>query len=341
MKKLMTLSMLVLLLAACGERQQEERPSFPLQGAWLLEHRVYPGGSRYDYAMEGDGTYCLLYDRDSTLYGCHLATTPTGLVLIPTEKAGVTLIDKGGGERLYLEGDDPHPLTIEGDSAIVIQRMGSHYYYRRADDLYRQWGAELTTIISREADRHSGDRFVLSEKERQQEKTIMWYGYFSASIVVILLLVVYLAIGYRRAKRQLQLQLQQIQEVQANRQPSVRQAVATVENDYFASDDYAALRRRVASGQRLDKDDWQQVERQLMAVYPGFASQLRSLYPMSELEYQVCLLIKLRIQPKDIAAVLARDTSTISTVRSRLYKKVFGRKGGTKEWDDFVLSIGV
>ena len=30
----------------------------------------------------------------------------------------------------------------------------------------------------------------------------------------------------------------------------------------------------------------------------------------------------------------------ISTVRSRLYKKVFGQKGGAKEWDEFLLSIG-
>jgi hypothetical protein len=41
-----------------------------------------------------------------------------------------------------------------------------------------------------------------------------------------------------------------------------------------------------------------------------------------------------------MAVVLARDASTISTVRSRLYKKVFGRKGGAREWDDFILSIG-
>ena len=61
---------------------------------------------------------------------------------------------------------------------------------------------------------------------------------------------------------------------------------------------------------------------------------------MSELEYQTCLLIKLRVAPKDIAAVLMRDVSTISTVRSRLYYKVFGRKGGTREWDEFVYSIG-
>jgi hypothetical protein len=59
-----------------------------------------------------------------------------------------------------------------------------------------------------------------------------------------------------------------------------------------------------------------------------------------ELEYQTCLLIKLRIAPTDIATILSRDTSTISTVRSRLYKKVFDKKGGAREWDEFIMSIG-
>ena len=144
----------------------------------------------------------------------------------------------------------------------------------------------------------------------------------------------------RKAKKQLRLQLQQIQEVRANRPPSVRQAVASVESSFFASDDYAALQRRIASGQRLKDEEWADVEQRLKTVYPGFATQLRGLHQMSELEYRVCLLIKLRIAPKDIATVLARDMSTISTARSRLYKKVFGQKGGAKEWDDFILSMG-
>ena len=92
--------------------------------------------------------------------------------------------------------------------------------------------------------------------------------------------------------------------------------------------------------QLMKAEEWLSVEQHLKTVYPGFISQLRSLYLMSDLEYHTCLLIKLRIAPKDIAAVLAREMSTISTVRSRLYNKVFGRKGGVKEWDDFILSIG-
>ena len=90
----------------------------------------------------------------------------------------------------------------------------------------------------------------------------------------------------------------------------------------------------------MKDDEWQQVERSLATVYPGFTTQLQSLYPMSDVEYRTCLLVKLRIPTKDIAAVLAREANTISSLRKRLYKKVFGREGGAKEWDDFILSIG-
>ena len=120
----------------------------------------------------------------------------------------------------------------------------------------------------------------------------------------------------------------------------VKQAVAEDESKFLASDDYHSLQRRIASGNRLKEQDWSNVEEQMKHAWPGFSSQLRTLYPMSELEYQVCMLIKLRMPPTDIATVLARDISTISTVRSRLYKKVFGRKGGAREWDEFILSIG-
>ena len=166
------------------------------------------------------------------------------------------------------------------------------------------------------------------------------FVFSTIGIVVLLLLITRIAFYYRKDKRRLQLQLQQIQEVQQERPKAVRQAIESVEAAYFASDVYQALQRRIATGGILKDDDWNNIESQIKKIYPGFSSQLRNLYAMSELEYQVCLLIKLRVAPSDMAVVLARDASTISTVRSRLYKKVFGQKGGAKEWDEFILSIG-
>ena len=162
-------------------------------------------------------------------------------------------------------------------------------------------------------------------------------GAYLAALAVIAILAVANHIVNRRRRQQLQLQLRQIQEVQENRPPTVRQAAKSVEDAFLASDEYAALQRRMATGSLMKAEEWQQVEHSLKTVYPGFTAQLQSLYPMSDVEYHTCLLIKLRIPTKDIAAVLAREANTISSLRKRLYKKVFDREGGAKDWDDFIL----
>jgi len=338
MKKILLLLSIIPLLLACHQTT-EQRDDFYLQGAWMLRQMDYPYGRTKHYELKENGTYCMIYDGDSLFYECFLTTTPSGLVVKPCGKATVTLVDKGGGQLLYLEDGDPHPLSLNGDS-LTIQRYGILLSWLRADSLYQEWGSEIRDIVGKEQE---GDMaadakcYFLSVKERQQERTILWLALVTAFIVVMSLTAAYYN---HKARHQLQLQLHQIQEVQAHRPQAVRQAVASVESQFFASDAYATLLKRMASGERLKEDEWGEVEQHLKSVYPGFASQLRSLHPMSQLEYQVCLLIKLRIQPKDIAAVLARDVSTISTVRSRLYKKVFARKGGAKDWDDFLMTIG-
>lgn len=338
MRLILFLLTIGLLLLRCGKAANDEGTFF-LQGAWMLTHVKYPTGTEYDYLIEETGTYCFLYDRDSMLYECKITKTPSGLIIKPTTMCEVTLFDKGGGNWLYMENGNPHPLIVD-DTSISIQRNGILYSFKRADDIYLEWGAEMRNII---ADEMQGEdatdvvSYVLSARERRLASYINW---LVMGIVLVVVIAVTNYIVSRRRRQQLQLQLRQIQEVQEHRPQAVRMAVATVEKDFFASDAYAALQKRLAEGRRLKEEDWADVEQQLKTVYPGFASQLRSLYAMSELEYQVCLLIKLRIAPKDIAAVLARDVSTISTVRSRLFQKVFGKKGGAKEWDDFILSIG-
>jgi hypothetical protein len=254
----------------------------------------------------------------------------------------VTLINKGNSEYLNLVDDDPRPMTVKDDSTIVIQQNGVLYTWLNADDISQEWGDDIIAIITTDLqkdgsqDAHS---YMLSAKERKQASVIHWFIISSIGGIILLLLICRIAIDNRNARQRLQLQLQQIKEVQQERPLQVRQAIESVETAYFASDEYHTLQRRISTGQRLRDDDWLDVEGQIRKVYPGFSSQLRGLYTMSELEYQVCILVKLRIAPKDIATVLARDVSTISTVRSRLYQKVFSKKGGAKEWDEFILSI--
>ena len=327
---------------ACHDNTGSDEQSFVLQGAWTLQQVDYPYGRTETFSMR-QGMPLRLYEGDSVIYTCMIAKTETGLIVRHSMMNHVTLLSKGNGEYVYMEDGDPRPLTIVNDSTIVIQRNGALSTWHRADDIAQDWNTEIKNIITADLqlkDENGTQSYVLSAKERRQADVIHIFIIATIGAVILLLLIVRIAVQNRRAKQRLQLQLQQIQEVRQERPQTVRQAIETVETAFFASDDYDQLQHRITNGQRLKEADWQEIEGNVRKVYPGFISQLRGLYAMSELEYQVCLLIKLRIAPSDIAAVLARDVSTISTVRSRLYKKVFGQKGGSREWDEFILSIG-
>jgi hypothetical protein len=75
------------------------------------------------------------------------------------------------------------------------------------------------------------------------------------------------------------------------------------------------------------------------SIYTGFTEKLYGLYRMTEHEYHVSLLVKIRMQPKDISLLTAHSKESVATTRSRLYQKVFNEKGSSKDWDDFVLSL--
>lgn len=123
--------------------------------------------------------------------------------------------------------------------------------------------------------------------------------------------------------------------------------VALIENEkrqqaetiVFSSDIYIHLQECMETGKSLNYHDWLDLARLVDGVYTGFTEKLYSLYRMTEQDYHVSLLIKVRIQPKDIALLTAHSKESVASTRSRLYQKVFGQKGSSKDWDDFVLSL--
>ena len=107
----------------------------------------------------------------------------------------------------------------------------------------------------------------------------------------------------------------------------------------FSSDVYQRIQTCLNSGRSLTAQDWTELTEVVNGVYTGFTEKLYSLYRMSEQDYHVSLLIKVRIQPKDIALLTAHSKESVASTRSRLYSKVFGIKGSSKDWDDFILSL--
>ena len=107
----------------------------------------------------------------------------------------------------------------------------------------------------------------------------------------------------------------------------------------FSSVVYRKIQDCLNNGRGLSHQDWTELSEVVNCIYTGFTEKLYSLYRMSEQDYHVSLLIKVRIQPKDIAQLTAHSKESVASTRSRLYQKVFGEKGSSKDWDDFVLTL--
>ena len=139
----------------------------------------------------------------------------------------------------------------------------------------------------------------------------------------------------RRKIQLLQSRLDNIHAMQKMAVMEPRQDVSTI----FASPVYLRIKQNISDGRSMAEGDWTELAESINNVYNGFSEKLFSLYNMSDQDYHVSLLIKIRIQPKDIATLTAHSKESIASTRSRLYQKVFGKKGSTKDWDDFILSI--
>ena len=107
----------------------------------------------------------------------------------------------------------------------------------------------------------------------------------------------------------------------------------------FSSLIFRKIQDCLNGGRSLTNQDWTELSELVNSIYTGFTEKLYSLYRMSEQDYHVSLLIKVRIQPKDIAQLTVHSKESVASTRSRLYQKVFGKKGSSKDWDDFVLSL--
>ena len=140
-------------------------------------------------------------------------------------------------------------------------------------------------------------------------------------------------------RRKIQLLQSRLDNIHAMQKMAVmeprRQDVSMV----FSSPAYLRIKEYLNEGRNMNQSDWMELAEVVDNAYSGFSEKLFSLYHMSEQDYHVTLLIKVRFQPKDIATLTAHSKESVASTRSRLYSKVFGKKGTTKDWDDFVLSI--
>ena len=78
---------------------------------------------------------------------------------------------------------------------------------------------------------------------------------------------------------------------------------------------------------------------QKMAVIEHRANDVNSIFASTVYQRIKQYLVTGQSMNEEDWAELTEVVNGVSSTRSRLYQKVFGKKGSTKDWDDFILSI--
>ena len=93
------------------------------------------------------------------------------------------------------------------------------------------------------------------------------------------------------------------------------------------------------SGARITAEDWTSLRTELDRIY-DLTSRLYEICPqVSDMELRICYLIKIQVKVRDMAAILNRSVSGVSSTRNRLYTKLTGDKGSPEKLDQLILDL--
>lgn len=89
----------------------------------------------------------------------------------------------------------------------------------------------------------------------------------------------------------------------------------------------------------IDSKDWELLYSKVDTCYTHFTGKLRSIYPISDIDMKICILLKIDITVTGISIILGRSKSTIVSARKKMYYNVHGKVGKPEQWDNFIALL--
>ena len=87
----------------------------------------------------------------------------------------------------------------------------------------------------------------------------------------------------------------------------------------------------------MSEEDWKELADTVEKAIPNFIPRLKN--KLSDKDYQICLLIRLGFSTSLIARLLDLSVAAISKSRKTMLKKICGKIGKPKDFDEYVLHI--
>lgn len=322
--------LLLLLTAACQQKVPQQNG---ILGAWSIRSFEYPNGQMQYFPVDGEISV-RIYDADSTLYICQLQAKGNETILIPVSKKSYEYTDS-----TYSENNKKKMQVSVSDSLMVLTDQGFKEIWERATSMTETRMQEIRDVMNDADENQVVYRYVLATTERKLRSEVSLLQWLAFLLLLVGAAIVAYALHIRSRKKSIERKLKAIAEEKALRPSRIDDTIRQMEAEFFSSDYYLQIRKRIEAGENLKQNDWDELERRLKGLYLNFSSTLYGMYNLSQLEYQVCLLLKIHTAPSEIANVVNKDKSTISNIRRRLYKKVFGKDGSAKDWDEFIDSL--
>lgn len=89
-------------------------------------------------------------------------------------------------------------------------------------------------------------------------------------------------------------------------------------------------------------DDWHELRTLVEQEIPTFSSVLNiDGVSLSEMEYDICLMIRVKLLSIEISKLKGCSPSYVSNIRKRLLQKIFKKEGGSEDFDDEIGKIGL
>ena len=133
----------------------------------------------------------------------------------------------------------------------------------------------------------------------------------------------------------------EVRQYQANEQRRIESEEARLqaaENKLNNSPLYAKLQTISNRGEKIADDDWQWIYSLAIECFPDFWEFVSAKkFALNESEFNTCVLIRLHVRPVSASAMLDFSTGYMAKLRTRLFEKLFGESGTSKQFDDRIM----
>ena len=174
------------------------------------------------------------------------------------------------------------------------------------------------------------------KNENEQHRLLLVILGLSVCLVLVVFYVYYMS--NKKAKDEQKRQMEELQHLldkSASQISSNKEALTRMKGTKI----YSLFLAKIKENQNVNQTEWSELDRTVNEHFVDFKLKLYRICKLSDLEYQICLLLKLELPLSDISAIVHREPSALTMSRKRLFKKMFKREGKAEELDSFIHSI--